>query len=254
MAVSLVVTFAETPTNFDVYLLIGQSNMAGRGPLEANDTIDIIEGVWLLDGEGHPVPAVAPLNKYSTIRKEIGLQGYNPGNEFGRLIHKATGRPILLVVNARGGSHIMEWQPGSDSGYFSEAERRTHQAMEYGPLKGILWNQGETDVQKKTTDYPEKFKVMITELRKQLGCPDVPVIVGQVGRWRWAPQDDIVRFNDSVMPAVVEMVPHCMSISSEGLERRYKDKERDPHYSRQSQIELGKRYATALLNYYGLCH
>ena len=50
--------------------------------------------------------AVAPLNKYSTIRKELSLQGYNPGCEFGRIMQKETGRPILLVVNARGGSHI----------------------------------------------------------------------------------------------------------------------------------------------------
>lgn len=39
--------FADIPDDFDMYLLIGQSNMAGRGPLEASDTTDVIDGVWL---------------------------------------------------------------------------------------------------------------------------------------------------------------------------------------------------------------
>ena len=46
--------FAETPKEFDVYLLIGQSNMAGRGLFEAKDTTDAIEGVWLLKNRVPP--------------------------------------------------------------------------------------------------------------------------------------------------------------------------------------------------------
>ena len=238
--------FAETPKEFDVYLLIGQSNMAGRGLFEAKDTTDAIEGVWLLNADGGPEPAVAPLNKYSTIRKELSLQGYNPGCEFGRIMHKETGRPILLVVNARGGSHIAEWQPDNSNSYFKDAVRRTNEAMRYGKLKGILWNQGETDVQKKTWDYPEKFSRMITSLRSELGAEDIPVVIGQVGRWNWAPKEDIERFNDSIVPATSKLVPVCTYVSSKGLERRFKDKERDPHYSRKAQIELGRRYAEAI--------
>lgn len=177
--------FAETLKDFDVYLMIGQSNMAGRGPLEAKDTTDVIEGVWLLNPDGEPEPAVAPLNKYSTIRKELSLQGYNPGCEFGRIMQKEKGRPILLVVNARGGSHIAEWQPDNSNGYFKDAVSRTQKAMRYGKLKGILWNQGETDVLMRTWDYPEKFSLMISALRKELGSGAIPVVIGQVGRWNW---------------------------------------------------------------------
>ena len=240
--------FADIPDDFDVYLLIGQSNMAGRGPLEASDTTDVIDGVWLLNADGLPEPAIAPLNKYSTIRKELSLQGYNPGCEFGRIMHSETGRPILLVVNARGGSHMAEWQPDSDNGYFRDAVRRTKEALKFGKLNGILWNQGETDVHKKTWDYPEKFNAMISELRKVLEAEDVPVVVGEVGRWNWAPKEDIERFNETIIPATVEMVRNCKYVSSKGLKRRFEDKERDPHYSRVAQIELGRRYAEALKN------
>ncbi|MDE6080004.1 MAG: sialate O-acetylesterase [Duncaniella sp.] len=237
---------AETPSDFDVYLLIGQSNMAGRGPLEARDTTEIIDGVWLLNAEGVPEPAVAPLNKYSTIRKDLSMQGYNPGNEFGAVMHRETGRPILLVVNARGGSHIAEWQPDKANSYFSDAVKRTRQALECGTLKGILWNQGETDVQRKTPDYPGQFLTMITALRTALAADSVPVVIGQVGRWNWAPEEDIARFNDSIVPATTRLVPLCSYVNSEGLERRFKN-ERDPHYSRAAQIELGRRYSEAIL-------
>ncbi len=240
---------AGIPEDFDVYLLIGQSNMAGRGPLEAKDTTDVIEGVWLLNADGVPEPAVAPLNQYSTIRKELSLQGYNPGCEFGRIMHKETGRPILLVVNARGGSHIAEWQPDNSNGYFKDAVSRTQKAMRYGKLKGILWNQGETDVQMKTWDYPEKFSLMISALRKELGSDAIPVVIGQVGRWNWAHKGDIEKFNDSIVPAVSKLVPDCSYVSSKGLERRFKDKERDPHYGREAQIELGRRYAEAIKSF-----
>ena len=69
---------AKPRKNYDVYLLIGQSNMAGRGEMTEADKIPM-EGVWLLDAEGNIVPATAPLNRYSTIRKKAGVQKYSLG-------------------------------------------------------------------------------------------------------------------------------------------------------------------------------
>ena len=80
--------------DFDVYLLLGQSNMAGRGTMLAEDTLNVMEGVWLLDGNGRIEPARSPLNKYSTIRKELSMQQVCPGNSFAEKIHEATGRKV----------------------------------------------------------------------------------------------------------------------------------------------------------------
>lgn len=238
--------YASEHKPFDIYLLIGQSNMAGRGEFEQDDTIAPIDGVWLLDSAGIIVPATPPLNRFSSIRKDISLQGYNPGIEFSRLMHGRTGRPILLVVNARGGSHIRQWQPGASTGYFDEAVRRTRQALKYGNIKAILWHQGETDIQKHTSDYPSLFSIMISKLKKELGAGDLPVILGQVGQWNWADRNDIDRFNDSILPATVGIVPNSDYVSSDALKRRYKDKEHDPHFGREAQRQLGRRYADAL--------
>ena len=232
--------------DFDVYLMIGQSNMAGRGELEARDTTEYVEGVYLLDTDGNPVKAKAPFNRYSTIRKDIGLQGYSPANNFSKLMHSRSGRKILIVSNARGGSSIDHWLPGDKHRFLDEAVRRTRQAMQYGKLKGIAWHQGETNIQKGITGYVEKFTAMIAALRDSLGQGDVPVVVGQVGQWGWAPAADIATFNDSIVPKIAGEVANCRYVFSNDLARRYKDNERDPHFGRKAQRELGRRYADAM--------
>ena len=50
---------------YDVFLLIGQSNMAGRGYMVDGDRNIIHENVFILDDKGEVVPARNPLNQYS---------------------------------------------------------------------------------------------------------------------------------------------------------------------------------------------
>ncbi|NQV41652.1 MAG: hypothetical protein HQ506_04780, partial [Candidatus Marinimicrobia bacterium] len=54
--------------NLHIYLLIGQSNMAGRAPFTEEESKPM-ERCFLLDSLGHWQPASNPLNLYSTIRK-----------------------------------------------------------------------------------------------------------------------------------------------------------------------------------------
>ncbi len=245
----LVFAAAEAGPRYDVYLLIGQSNCAGRGPMISSDTTDVIPGVWLLNDKGKPEEAMAPLNRYSNIRKDLSVQGIGLGVGLGDRLHRWTNRRVLLVQNARGGSSIKSWTPGASDGYVDSAIVRTRQALKYGCLKAIVWHQGETDIQKGMTpeEYSDRFSRMVAYLRKQLGTPDVPVVVGETGEWEWASLDDIRRFNDTTLIEVCRTVPLCTKVSSNKLERRYKDKPRDPHFSRSAGIELGQRYANALL-------
>lgn len=238
---------SESNKEYDVYLMIGQSNMAGRGLFEESDTVGTIDGVWLLDSDGVPVKASSPLNRYSTIRKDLSLQGYGPGEVFSKTMHNRTGRKILLVVNAKGGSSILQWLPGASGGFLDEAIRRTRQALQHGTLRGILWQQGETDIQRSTEDYAGKFNAMITSLRQELGATDIPVAVGQPGRWQWESNEKIKTFIDSIMPQMCSITDNCHPVSSFRLTRRYKDKIRDPHFSRKAQMELGRRYADAII-------
>ena len=52
----------KAPAGYDVYLLIGQSNMAGRGKLLPKDFKEKFKDIYLLNEEGVPVLASQPLN------------------------------------------------------------------------------------------------------------------------------------------------------------------------------------------------
>ena len=221
----------EKPKEYDLYLLIGQSNMAGRGKMLPSDETALIDGVWLLNADDEPEPAISPLNKYSTIRKELSMQQICPGNGFSALVHQVTGRKVLLVVNARGGSALDEWAPGSP--YLNEAIRRTKAAQEHGTLKAILWHQGESD-QSKAATYLSRLSTMVAALRTEVG--DVPFIAGEIAKWRTSGE----ALNAEIR-RISEVIPASGWVSSEGLTPLIDTS--DPHFDRDSQLKLGERYA-----------
>lgn len=220
---------------YDVYLLIGQSNMAGRAPMLEQDTLPI-DGVWLLDTLGNIEPAVSPLNKYSTIRKGLKLQEYSIANGFGEEITKYTSNKVLLIVNAQGGTKIEMWKKGNDETHFySEAVRRCKEASKYGKIKAILWHQGESN-SSNTENYMNKLKQLVSDFRTDLGDENLPFIAGEIGQW----YEFAVNFNP-VINTISENIPFSDCVSSENAERRSTLK--DPHFSRNGEMLLGKRYA-----------
>ena len=224
---------------YDVFLMIGQSNMAGRGTLLESDFDETFEGVFLLDSLDTPVPATHPFNQYSTIRKSLSMQQMNPACAFSKEIHSKTGRKVLLVVNAKGGTGLDSWMPGTL--YFNEAVRRTREAEKHGTLKAILWHQGCTDGDKgKVDDYADRLCAMVTALRDSLGAPRIPFVAGEVARWN----SYAGPLNAQIHSAVERLEPSaCVSSEGCGMLRD----ESDPHFSREGQLLLGGRYAGKVL-------
>lgn len=227
-------------TDYDVFLLIGQSNMAGRGIMTAADQQVFDPNVFLLNASGDVEGARNPLNQYSTIKKDVE-QGINPGFSFSKKIAAETGRKVLLVVNARGGTALYEWKKSSSKGYYNEAVSRTRQAQKYGKLVGILWHQGESN-SSSPSGYLESLKGMVDDLRKDLNAPDVPFIAGEIAQW----QSNASKFNP-VIQGISSVISNSDYVSSEGCSP-LKD-ESDPHFSRDGQILLGERYAEKILQY-----
>lgn len=99
----------EPSADMDIYLLIGQSNMAGRG--EIGDYADsVLPNVYLFNGEDWH-PASNPFNRFSTVKKDIE-QGLGPGYSFAKKLSEKLAKPIGLIVNARGGTSLEQWQKG----------------------------------------------------------------------------------------------------------------------------------------------
>lgn len=224
--------------DYDVYLMIGQSNMAGRAQMISQDSLPI-EGVWLLDSLGGVAPAVSPLNQYSTIRKGINMQGISIANGFAREITKHTDRKVLLIVNARGGTQIEMWQKGNvETPYYDEAIRRCKDAAKYGKIKAILWHQGESN-SADVENYMTNLVKFVTDLRKDLGDETIPFIAGEIGRWNEFAED----FN-AVIITISDNIPFSAYISSENAGMR--SDINDPHFSRDGELLLGERYVQKL--------
>jgi Carbohydrate esterase, sialic acid-specific acetylesterase len=227
---------AETvPTNLQLFLLIGQSNMAGRGRVEAEDQVPHPR-VWVLNRELAWVPAVDPLHFDKPERIGTGL-----GKTFGAVIAEALPeKSIGLVPAAFGGSALDEWAPGSP--HYVNAVARTREALQRGQLAGILWHQGESDrAPDKAATYAERFQRFIAQLRVDLGAPEVPVIVGEIGRF--CPNAEPVNAAIRTLPGAV---PACAVVSSAGLPGRPEEPE-VLHFESPGFRELGRRYAAAWL-------
>lgn len=220
----------------DLYLFIGQSNMAGRGYI-TDHYKDVLKKTWILNPLGEMEPARNPLNKYSTIRKNIEMQGVGPAYSFAKYITKETGRNLGLVVNARGGSSINSWLKGAKDNYYGEALSRIKKAMKYGTLKAVIWHQGEAD-SKNPEEYMVKLQKLITDLRKDLGNENLPFIVGELAEWRINGTSEA--FN-KMLQSVKNNIPFTDCVSSSELVPLINEK--DPHFSADSQIILGRRYA-----------
>jgi hypothetical protein len=211
--------------------LIGQSNMAGRGIPEAED-VTIHPRVWTLTKTEEWAPAKDPLHS------DKPQAGVGPGLTFGKVLAEHNpGAWIGLIPSAVGGSSIDKWNKGGR--YYEAAIRRAKLAMAHGRLKGILWHQGEAEGDAALIQsYPAKLTQLIADLRQDLGAPDVPVVVGEIGEFRVTATE----FNKMIVEAA-KTIPLTACVSAAGLQ----DKMDRTHFDTASQRELGCRYAAAYL-------
>lgn len=230
LLVSAASSGAEIPKEkLHIYLLIGQSNMAGRAPFSGREK-EPIPRCLLLNDRNRWEPAKNPFNRHSTIRKSLKMQKMNPGYGFAiTMLQAEKGITLGLVVNAKGGTSIKLWKKGGR--FFNDAVKRTLIAKKTGVLKGILWHQGESDA--KDTAYLEKLKTLIADLREALGEPDLPFVAGQVM--------NVPNINAQIAK-LPEEVPFTGFASSKGLKTMDRW-----HFDPDSMKMLGARYARAIL-------
>lgn len=219
----------------DVYLIIGQSNTAGRGLIETKDEVALV-GVDLFNGTGWE-SATNPMNAYSSIRKDLSVQELSYAYTFGRMINQVTGNELGLVVNARGGTKIEAWTKGSTEGYYEEALAQLSLALQTvnATLKGVLWHQGEGN--RNDTEYLNKLEVLINDLRVDLNAPNLPFIAGQLSQERI----DNSGFNE-LIKQLPNLVANTDYVSSDFLET-----EDETHFDSNAQRILGGRYAAKIL-------
>lgn len=244
------ILYKHITSQLSIYLCIGQSNMAGRAPLVGKTTKMPLDSVYLFNNDNEFEPALNPLNRYSSIRKDISMQRLSIAYSFAKEIRELTGETIGLVCNARGETSIKHWQKGADRGYYEEAIKRTKEAMKYGIVKGVIWHQGEYDCQGDLEEYRRLLAQLINDLREDLNNPNLPFVVGQISQWNWTDTAQGTKpFNDMILK-VSDEIPNAACASSEGLKPAFG--EHDPHFSAKGQRLLGQRYAECMAQLFGL--
>lgn len=220
---------------FEIYLLIGQSNMAGRGKVDPA-TNKSHPRVLKLDKQGKWVPATDPLHF-----DKPKIAGVGPGSGFGPVIAEAKpGVTIGLIPAAVGGTPLSRWVKGGD--LYERAVKLAKENQKYGEIKGAIWHQGEGDSSnaKLYNSYQKRLSGMITDLRKDLNEPDMPFVMGELGEFFTRPGAETV---NKSLHGIAETVPATAVASSKGLPA----KSDQVHFNAEAEREFGKRYAAQML-------
>jgi len=219
-----------------IYLLLGQSNMGGRGELRPGDRI-AARRVHVFTQDGRWAAAAHPLH--------ASLGGVGPGLAFARSVLDADpAADVGLVPCAVGGSSLARWIQGGD--LYERTVERALEARRTGPgvIRGVLWHQGEREAGtlQNARLYAPRLRSVINGLRRDLGEPELPVVVGALGDFtRRYPFTTLI--NDS-LARIPKQVPFTAFAPAEGL-GHIGDR---LHFDASSADELGRRYAEAYLD------
>jgi hypothetical protein len=222
--------------NFDVYLLVGQSNMAGRGKVDA-ESKKVNPRILMLDSTNHWVPATDPVHF-----ERLKADGVGPGIRFAQeMLGDDSKKKIGLIPCALGGSPMKAWAPKAVFlkvfHPYDDAVARAQEAMKQGTLKGILWHQGESDNDSThAARYVKSLTVLIDRFRTDLQQPELPFVAGEIGYFNKAD------YINKVLPQIPLKVPATAVVSAKELT----DKGDKLHFDTASARELGKRYAAAM--------
>jgi hypothetical protein len=219
------VTVPADKSKFHIFVLMGQSNMAGSGEPVLPEYVRSDPHVLIIGDD----------MKW-TASKVIFGSAMGPGQVFAR--HYAELHPgiaVGLIQGARPARGIKELAKGGKdrdgTPNYDKLIATVKEAMKAGIVKGILWHQGETDC--RDAAYVEKLKTLASDVRTDIGDQNVPFIAGELGRFvTWT-----AAFN-ALIPKAKTTIPNCAVASSEVL----MDLGDKTHFSGFSCEVFGSRY------------
>lgn len=221
----------------DVFLLMGQSNMAGRGLLE---DVEAIRDERIRAFRDH---------RWSAAREP--LHDDRPGAGVGLAMSFA--RRVLaagacgqagLVPCAVGSTPLQRWLPGAD--LYQRAVSLAREAARDGTVKAVLWHQGEQDsrTEADASTYCRRFVGMVQALRAELDDPALPVVVGELGEFlSQRPEFTHFRTVNAELRKASETLSACACVGSRDLTH----KGDSLHFDALSLRRFGERYAQAYL-------
>ncbi|MBI5773331.1 MAG: sialate O-acetylesterase [Verrucomicrobia bacterium] len=236
----------EGMERLDLFLLIGQSNMKGRGVMPDEPKRDprlvmmhLKDDAWYL--------ARHPLHLTGDAKTFAGHDNAGVGSGMAFAEAVAAREPTLrvgLIPCAVGGSQIALWQKGAK--LYDEALRRAKLALrQTAPVKAriraALWLQGEADA---TDDrlkvYEAKLLKLVDDLRADLGSPDLPFIACTIGEMRDNEGAAGRAKMNELLLSLPSKRPHTACVDARDLKGNIGD---NVHFDTAAQNEIGRWYA-----------
>ena len=215
------------------FLLIGQSNMAGRGILNevkpiANNRLKVLRnGRWQ--------------NMFSPVNPDRPFSGVCLAESFADAYSAEHNVDVGLIPCADGGTTLDQWRVGGL--LYDHAVCIAGLASRTSTIAGVLWHQGESDcADGKYQMYEQKFTRIMNSFREDLGLYDVPFLLGGLGdflanRTENPELCNYVYINET-LKRISQEYPMTGFVSAVGLTAN-KD---NLHFNAGSLREFGRRY------------
>lgn len=253
-ALSCLPAYGAPDPNFHIYLMIGQSNMAGAGTIEAQDRVSHPKVQVLQDISCSSIPTAYGQWRAATPPLIYCPGGLGPGDYFGRAMGDAAqGNVTIGLVGAAYPGAAIEYflkdcasrntceppfgpvagAPNNGSSGYLWIMDLAKKAQEKGVIRGIIFHQGESNTGNRA-QWPGLVNEMVTDIRKDLGlkASEVPFIAAELV---------CCGMNDAVHQ-LASVVENGHWVSAEGLTR--KD---DFHMDTESNREMGRRFGAKML-------
>ncbi|CAN1274119.1 Probable carbohydrate esterase At4g34215 [Linum perenne] len=178
----------------DIFILAGQSNMAGRGGVYHGKWNGVVPrpsasspSILRLSGRMEWERASEPLHMDIDVGKNKTC-GVGPGMAFANAMllnnginnsSTSSGIVVGLVPCAVGGTRIRQWRRGRRLYRGMVARARAAAASNGGKIRGLLWYQGESDTVRRedAEGYKGRLEKLILDVRSDLGIPTLPLLL-----------------------------------------------------------------------------
>lgn len=211
------------------FLLIGQSNMAGRGWVSRAKEVDTSRIYTLRNGRWQKM--------FRPINPDRSFSGVNLAESFAEAYAKKHDVDVGLICCADGGTKLSQWMPGEL--LYDNAVNNARLAARTSEIVGVLWHQGESDCTNELyPTYKSRLLTMMAALRKDLNLENVPIILGGLGDYLTnRPLENYVHIN-SALESIAKENELFGFASAKGLTSNPDNL----HFDAASLYEFGIRY------------
>ncbi len=237
----------QTGKNYHVILMGGQSNMVGRGSVsELNEKLRVFPD------------NITYFNPGLTQRPNICLETFGPEVSLSHILaEKHPDKSFVLIKCAVDGSTLLDWSPNWSyekaelkgkpnfgplySRFLSQTNNLLHENV---TILALLWMQGEADSTYPVpgSTYYDNFKEYINQFRKDLHCPDLPIIFGRVN-----PPTSVLMYKTvrNAQKRISQEIQNTLLVDTDMLSKHPDN----IHYDTEGQLKLGVMFGEGLLKF-----